>query len=177
MNLLRALPLLLLLPMPAFSAGSISGNISPLEATFAVTLTITASCTLTTNDLAFGTHAGAIGADIPGQANIVVNCTNATPYTVGLNNGTGTGATAASRKMTHTNGTDTVIYSLYTTVGHGTVWDNNCGTPPSPSATCASGTGSGSDQTITVYGLVPTAGQNPVTVGNYSDTVTATLTF
>jgi hypothetical protein len=40
-----------------------------------------------------------------------VQCTNGTPYSIGLNAGAGSGATVAVRKMTH--GSATIDYSLY----------------------------------------------------------------
>lgn len=168
MKTLRLLPLVALLPLSAF-AGTASDN-------FQVTLTITGACTLTANDLDFGTNNGAIAANIDAQSTLVANCTNGTPYSIGLNNGTGSGATASVRKMTNSADNSTVNYSLYTAAARSTVWDNNCTALPGTAASCSNGTGTGANQTINVYGRVP-GGQTSVTIGSYVDTVVATLTF
>ncbi|MES2908778.1 MAG: spore coat U domain-containing protein [Pseudomonadota bacterium] len=167
MKAIRALPLIALLPLSAF-AGTASDN-------FQVTLTITGACSLVANDLDFGTNNGAIIANIDATSTLVPNCTNGTVYSIGLNNGVGSGATASVRKMTNSADSSTVNYSLYTSAARSTVWDNNCTALPAGS-TCVGGTGSGANQTLTVYGRVP-GGQSNVTVGSYVDTVVATLTF
>lgn len=150
-------------------AGTASDN-------FKVTLTILGACSIDANDLDFGTNTGAITPAIDAQSNLQVTCTNGTPYSIGLNNGVGSGATASVRKMTNASDSSTVNYSLYTTAARTSVWDNNCTTLPGTAATCVSGTGSGSAQTLQVFGRVA-ASQPNVTVGQYVDTVIATLTF
>ena len=68
--------------------------------TFQVTLTITAQCTIVSAaTLAFGSN-GVINADIDQTSTLNVQCTNTTPYNIGLNAGTGSGATVATRLMT-----------------------------------------------------------------------------
>ncbi len=168
MKILRALPLLALLPVSAF-AGTASSN-------FQVTLTITGACTLTANPLDFGVNNGAIAANIDAQSSLVANCTSGQDYSIGLNNGVGTGATASVRKMTNSADNSTVNYSLYVLPARSTVWDNVCTTVPGTGANCYNGTGNGANQTVPVYGRVP-GGQTSVTVGSYVDTVVATLTF
>lgn len=165
---LCAMSLCAMIPAVA-EAGSAAAN-------FNVTLTITGACTLVANPLDFGTNSGAISATKDATSTLIANCTNATPYSIGLSNGTGAGATASVRKMTNAADNSTVNYSLFTDAGRTSVWDNNCTTLPGTGTNCANGTGSGSNQTITVFGRVP-APQTAVTVGNYIDNVTATLTF
>lgn len=167
MKALRVLPLVALFPLAAV-AGTASDN-------FQVTLTITGACSIVANDLDFGTNNGAIVANIDATSTLVPNCTNGTVYSIGLNNGVGAGATASVRKMTNSADSSTVNYSLYTAADRATVWDNNCTALPAGSS-CVGGTGTGANQTVTVYGRVP-GGQNNVTVGSYVDTVVATLTF
>lgn len=168
MKALRVLPLLAFLPFPVF-AGTASSN-------FQVTLTITGACSLTANPLDFGVNNGAIASSINATTTLVANCTNGTPYSIGLNNGTGSGATASVRKMTNSADNSTVNYSLYTDTGRTAVWNNSCTSLPGTSTSCSNGTGTGTNQTINVYGQVP-GGQNNVTIGSYVDTVVATLTF
>jgi spore coat protein U-like protein len=134
--------------------------------TFAVTLTITASCSVSATALGFGS-AGILSANVDATSTVTVTCTNTTPYTVGLDAGTGTGATVAARKMT--SGGATVTYSLYSDSGRTTVWGTTIGT------NTVAGTGNGSGQALTVYGRVPS--QTTPAPAAYSDTITVTVTY
>ena len=129
-----------------------------------VTATVLPNCLLSASNLAFGNYAGAL---INSTSTISVTCTNTTPYNVGLNPGLATGATVTTRKMQ--NGANRLSYSLYQNSTHTTNWGNTVNTDTEP------GIGSGAVQSLTVYGQLP-AGQY-VTPGNYSDTITATITY
>jgi spore coat protein U-like protein len=65
-------------------------------------------------------------ANVDNTFTLNVQCTNTTPYHIGLDAGTGTAATVAVRKMT--NGSNTINYSLYTDSTRTTVWGNTVGT-------------------------------------------------
>jgi spore coat protein U-like protein len=94
--------------------------------TFTVQMTITASCTIVSaSTLNFGSQ-GVLTANVDQSSTIQVQCTNTTPYNIGLNAGTGAGATVTVRKMT--SGGATINYSLYTDSGRTTVWGNTVGT-------------------------------------------------
>jgi spore coat protein U-like protein len=135
--------------------------------TFTVQMTITSSCAINSaSTLNFGSS-GVISANVDQTSTIQVQCTNTTPYTIGLNAGTGTGATVAARKMT--NGGNTITYSLYSDSGRTTVWGNTVGTDT------VSATGSGAAQSYTVYGRVPA--QTTPAPATYSDTITVTVTY
>src|SRR6476659_5944901 len=115
--------------------------------TFAVQATITATCTINSaSTLNFGT-VGVLAANTDQTSTIQVACTNTTPYNIGLDAGTGSGATVAVRKLT--SGGATVNYSLYSDAGHATVWGTTIGTDT------VAATGSGSAQSYTVYGRIP----------------------
>jgi spore coat protein U-like protein len=115
-------------------------------------------------NLAFGNYTG---AQVDATSTITVTCTNSSPYKIGLDAGTGSGATVTSRKMT--SGGNTLNYSMYSDSGRTTNWGNTVGTDT------VSGTGTGSAQNVTVYGRIPASQLSPV--GSYSDTVTVTVTF
>ena len=136
--------------------------------TFPVTLTIQGNCSITATAHDFGLNTGAITANIDAQSSLDVTCTNGTDYAVGLSTGNGAGATYAQRRMTNAANASTVNYSLYSDAARTVVWDE--------SANEVSGTGTGLAQSITVYGRVP-APQANVTVGDYADSVVATVTF
>lgn len=135
---------------------------------FLVTATVIDACQLTANNHDFGNYSSISATDLDATSTIEVTCTNGTSYTVELNAGTTSGSTIAARLMT--DGSNTLGYNLYTTSGRTTVWGDGTG-----ASVTVAGTGSGSLQTLTVYGQV-TAGQ-AVPVGSYSDTVTATVNF
>jgi spore coat protein U-like protein len=133
--------------------------------TFSVTATVQATCLISANTLGFGTYTG---VQISATTTLQVTCTNTTPYNVGLNPGTATGATVTTRKMTGP-ASATLNYALYQDSAHTINWGQTVGTDT------VSGTGNGSAQTLTVYGLLA-AGQFPAP-GSYADTITATVTY
>jgi spore coat protein U-like protein len=135
--------------------------------TFTVQVAIQATCTINSaSTLDFGTQ-GVLAANVDQTSTIQVTCTNTTPYNIGLNAGTGSGATVAVRKMT--SGGATINYSLYTDAGRGTVWGNTVSTDTQ------AGTGNGAAQNYTVYGRIPA--QTTPAPGNYADTITVTVTY
>jgi len=138
-----------------------SANIS-----FTTTATVADDCTLSVGSLNFGS-VSSLSSSVAATATITLQCVNGDAYTVGLNAGTGSGATVSARLMT--SGSNTVTYSLYQNNTHTTVWGNTVGT------NTEAGTGSGSTQTLTVYGLVPA--QTWSAPGTYTDTVVVTVTY
>jgi spore coat protein U-like protein len=135
--------------------------------TFAVQATIAATCTINSaSTLNFGTL-GVLASNTDQTSTIQVACTNTTPYNIGLDVGTGSGATVAVRKLT--SGGATVNYSLYSDSGRTTVWGTTIGTDT------VAATGSGAAQSYTVYGRIPA--QTTPAPGNYADTITVTVTY
>ena len=135
--------------------------------TFTVQVSITATCTINSaSTLNFGTQ-GVLSANVDQTSTISVTCTNTTPYNIGLDAGTGAGATVAVRKLT--SGGATVNYTLYSDTGRTTVWGNTVSTDT------VSGTGNGAAQSLTVYGRV--AAQTTPAPGTYTDTITVTVTY
>lgn len=133
--------------------------------TFQVTATVQSTCLISAAPLAFGTYTGVVNST---SSNLTVTCTSTTPYNVGLDAGTASGATVSNRSMLDAS-SNKLNYKLSKDSGNTTNWGNTVGTDT------AAGTGSGSAQTMTVYGQIP-AGQY-VKPGSYSDTITATLTY
>jgi spore coat protein U domain-containing protein, fimbrial subunit CupE1/2/3/6 len=135
--------------------------------TMTVQVTITATCLINSaSTLNFGTQ-GVLAANVDQTSTIQVTCTNTTPYNIGLNAGTGTGATVATRKLT--SGANTVNYTLYSNSGRTTVWGNTVSTDT------VAGTGTGAAQNYTVYGRIPA--QTTPAPGSYTDTITVTVTY
>jgi spore coat protein U-like protein len=126
---------------------------------------VSAGCGIGANPLNFGNYTGTV---LQATTTLQVACTSGTPYNVGLNAGTGAGATITTRKMTGPGGAE-LGYQLFSNSGHSVNWGNTVGT------NTVSGTGANGVQSLTVYGQIP-AGQS-VPTGNYTDTITATLTY
>jgi spore coat protein U-like protein len=144
-----------------------SASASTTTSTFTTQVTLAATCVINSaSTLNFGTQ-GVLAANVPGTSTIAVQCTDTTPYNIGLDVGLGTGATVAVRKMT--SGGATVNYSLYSDSAHTTVWGNTVSTDT------VAASANGASQNYTVYGLVPP--QTTPAPGTYTDTVTVTVTY
>jgi len=124
-------------------------------------------CTINVNTLAFPSS-GLLSSALRSTATMSVGCSANAAYQIALNGGSVAGNVAA-RAMKNTINSDQVSYQLSNTLD-GTIWgDGTAGT------IMVTGTGDGTVHTQTVYGKVPA--QSSVTPGNYSDTVTALVSF
>lgn len=155
-----------------FMAGSTNNACTSFVAQYTLqfsstnTASISNNCTLNSTNLNFGT-AGFLLSNVDTTNTLSVKCINSTPYTMSLDNGLGSGATASARKMTSSS--NTVTYSIYSDIGRSSVWGNTVGT------NTVSGTGTGTTQSFTGYGRVPP--QTTPAPGAYSDTIVAGITF
>jgi spore coat protein U domain-containing protein, fimbrial subunit CupE1/2/3/6 len=120
-----------------------------------------ATCALSSTNIQFGTFSG---TTINISGTITVNCPSGTAYQVGINAGTGAGATVTNRLMS---GPASALlgYGLFSNAAHTSNWGNTSGTG------WVAGTGIGSNQTLTVYAQLPSNEYAPA--GNYND---ATIT-
>jgi spore coat protein U-like protein len=119
-----------------------------------------ASCrTPTATGVVFGTYTGTL-VEITGT--ITVHCTNGAAYDVGLSGGDSGSVTARTME----NGAYKLNYALTSVSYTGTNWGNT-------SPTWVTGTGSGANQVLTVYGELAAA--QYVAPGAYTDTITVTV--
>lgn len=155
-----------------FSAAQEARGATPVTNTFQVTATITSSCTVSGSNLNFGSAIDPLAAGVPldASSNLTVSCSNSTPYSVSLNAGANAGGTANFTSRAMISGGNSLAYQLYLDSGRSSVW----GDGTSSSAT-KSGTGTGSAQTIPVYGRIPSLAN--VVPGSYTDTVTVTVSY
>jgi spore coat protein U-like protein len=161
-----AISLVMLAPQFATAAVYSTGS---KNNTFDTTVTIIADCIIAANNLNFGSTQGVLATTVTANTTLSVTCTNTTPYTVGLSAGTGTGSTGTTRYMSGTGAnTSTVAFDLFQTAG-ATQWGNTQGTDTK------SGTGSGTAQTLTVYGQIGV--QTTPQPDTYKSTITATVYF
>jgi spore coat protein U-like protein len=138
------------------------------------TVTVIPNCYVSATPLNFGT-ASLLTSNIDATASVTVQCTNTTPYSIGLDNGAN--ANGAQRRMSSGSTSTYVNYNLYTDAARSSPWTSTTSSTSCSGGanTCILGTGAGSNQNVTVYGRVPPqTGPGP---GSYSDTVVVTITF
>jgi len=145
----------------------VAANAATANTTMPVTMTITAGCTVAATSVAFGSQS-VLASNTAASGTLSVTCTNTTPYNVGLDAGSGVGATVAVRKMTGP-ASAIINYGLFQNAALTTAFGNTVGT------NTVAGTGIGTSQTITVYGQVPA--QSSPAPGSYADVVNVTITF
>jgi spore coat protein U-like protein len=133
---------------------------------FTVSATVINNCTISVGNISFSTS-GLLSAALTANGSITTRCTNGNAYQIALNKGLN--GTVAARKMLSSGGA-MVGYQLYIDAARTLLWgDGTLGT------SMAGGTGTGNVLTTTIYGVVPV--QATPAPGNYSDTVTATISF
>lgn len=98
------------------------------------------------------------------SATLTINCTNAVPYSIVSDSGQNTDISQQRRMRL---GTSYLRYDLYTGA--------DLGTPYPTSGTSESGTGTGANQSIIIYGAIPS--QAATVAGLYQDTLTLTVTY
>ncbi|HUA89202.1 MAG TPA: spore coat U domain-containing protein [Steroidobacteraceae bacterium] len=143
--------------------------------TFGVSVTVNSNCLVSAANLAFPNYTPA-GGNQTANTTVSVRCTKGSPFTVALNAGTTAGGSFAQRLMSNGAG-QTVEYNLYTVSNFATVWgDGTAGT--STVAGTGAGVAAGNAISETVYGeLVDSAANQGVPPGNYTDTITVTVSY
>lgn len=141
--------------------------------TFNVTSSVAANCNISATDLNFGAYDPLVAnktTALDVNTTVTVLCTKGSAgVTVGLNLGTHT--VAGNRFMS--NGTDSLHYELYSDSAGGTVWGNSGAGLVTWPVFGPIGAGAGTPHTV--FGRV-LAGQD-VSIGSYSDAITATVNF
>jgi spore coat protein U-like protein len=154
---------------PAPTAAGNSGLVTGAMAVN-VNATVAPQCSAyVTTDMDFGSNVGTVAANIDRTSTIGLTCINRTAYTIGLNNGNN--ASGTTRRMRIGTTSYYVPYELYSNSGRTVRWGNTINTDTIP------GTGTGSAQTLTVYGRVPPTGTTVPAEGSYSDIITVTITY
>jgi spore coat protein U-like protein len=121
-----------------------------------------AACTVSATNVVFGTYTGAL---LEYRGTITVNCSYGATYHVGLDGGNSGSVTA----RTMVNGAYKLNYALTSGSYTGTNWGNTTGS-------WVSGTGSGRNQTIYVYGKLAAAQYVAPSATMYTDpTITVTV--
>ena len=139
-------------------------------ASLTVTANVIKNCTISTAPLTLGAYdpvAANATAPLDGIGTITVTCTKGAVAKVGLN--AGANGQGATRRMT-LSATEFLTYEIYKDTGHANVWGDTADTaldiPAAPNR---------NPRTFTAYGRVAAA--QDAAVGNYTDTVVATVNF
>lgn len=139
--------------------------------TFGVSAVVNPNCLVAAQALAFGGYDGT--AAKTGSSDITVRCSSGTTYAVSLSTGGGTFA----QRLLSGSGTNKLQYNLFTSPAATTIWGDgtlSTGTVPGTGA----GMAAASTQTHTVYGQLPDNAFNQgAPSGNYTDTITVTVTY
>lgn len=131
---------------------------------YGVSATVQATCLISTTPVSFGTYTGVVANS---TATLTLTCTSTTPYDVALHPGAATGAKVTTRQMT---GNSTSLnYALFSDSARTVNWGQTVGTDT------VHGVGNASNQTLTVYGQI--AANQYVALGDYTDTITATINY
>jgi spore coat protein U-like protein len=141
-----------------------SCNNTGTSPSFTVSANILPSCTLSVAPLAFGS-VGSLTSNKDAETSITANCTSGVPYSISLGRGAGITSPTA-RKMTK--GTDTLTYGTYQDPNRVVEWGDLISND-------VDGTGTGTAQSIPVYGRIPPQPLPPS--GTYNDTVVVTITY
>jgi spore coat protein U-like protein len=123
---------------------------------------VLSTCSISASNMTFSSITTGTTSNTDATSSLTVNCSQGTPYTVSL----GTGANYSDvRRMAW--GGSYVEYALYQDSARSQEWIDQI---------TKADTGTGADQTLTVFGRIP-SGQSISKTGNYGDTVIATITY
>jgi spore coat protein U-like protein len=146
------------------------GQSTSASADLAVSASVSKNCTISTAAVSFGAYdpvAANAATPLDAIGKVTITCTKGAAAKVGL--GPGSNAQGSTRRML--GGTAVYLtYELYRDSTHSTVWGNTTDTaldiPAAPNR---------NPRDFTVYGRIAAA--QDATVGNYTDTVVATVNF
>lgn len=146
------------------SGGAANGSFS-----FTARATVPAVCTITTaSNLNFASPTNLLTSNLDQTSTIGLTCTNGANWQIGLDNGAN--ASGAQRRMRLGATGNYVGYELYRDSTRTQRWGSTL------NSDTRSGSGSGTAQTVTVYGRVPPQAPMPA-AGAYKDTILVTVTY
>ncbi len=173
MNTSRTLKIALTaLTAATLSLAGLQAQAATVTANLGVTATVISSCVVSGGTINFGSAIDPTVAAVPLDASttLTVQCTSTTPYSVALNAGVNAGGNSAFSARKIKNGLATLGYQLYADALRTIVWGDGTNV-----SLASPGVGTGSNQSLTVYGRLPSlTGAVP---GTYTDTVTVTVTY
>lgn len=136
--------------------------------------TLVCSCSVSTTSVTFGAYNPISPSPFDSTGNVRVTCGGVLglliPYDIALDKGT----LITPRKMI--SGSNTLNYDLYTSSAHTVIWGDGTGGTQIVSDDITITLLGGTSKNHTVYGRIP-GSQIQALPGNYSDTVTVTVTY
>lgn len=160
--MLKKVAFLAVAALPVFASSAYATDV---DDTLGLTATITSSCTNVVGaDINFGAAIISVASPINASTTMTVNCTTGVPYVIGITNG------AQGNRSMSDGATHTLDYELYTDNSYavGSIW-------PTIATSTFGGTGSGADQSYTIYGRLPS--QVTPVAATYTDSVTVTVRY
>ena len=134
--------------------------------TFRVSARVENVCSVSANDLNFGTYSQQTGSN--GTTQLRAVCSPQATYSIGLNEGTGGGTITGGRLMASPGG-QKLQYQLYSDSSRTAIWGNTAGQD------MVTGVGTGLAQDHTVFGAIP--GTQSIPAGDYGDTITVRIYY
>lgn len=129
-----------------------------------------AVCSVNNPTLNFGSFNPLTGNSVDSTGTITVTCLlQLSGYTIALSSGNS--GSYNPRRMT--SGANTLDYNLYTDNSYSQIWGDNTG----GSIIVDGGSSLLGSRNHTVYGRIPLSTQRGASVGNYSDSITITITY
>jgi spore coat protein U-like protein len=163
MKSLHIAGMLALLAAPLVGATQVGA--ATATASLTVTATVAGTCTISATSMAFGTLSTT--ADNNPTATVTYNCSNGTYARITADQGQNWANASSDRVMV--SGSNRLNYQLYLASERSRRLDDYAG--------AFDRTGTGSDATVTIYGRVRAADAAAAAPGNYTDTVTLTITY
>lgn len=167
-----------LLAAAVFALGGIAMSASATIATgtFNVSLTVNKTCAVNTtaasNITLAAVNAGATTATLPGT--FTVNCSNKTPFNVGL--APSGGSTAGTGALTAPSG-GTITYALYQDAAGLTPWGNTATASAVGNGKSGLGGGMATAKAVSFTTYANATGSTDVQPDTYTDTVTINVNF
>lgn len=147
----------------AFTAGYVFAALT--SQSLNVSVSVQGTCSISTRDISFPNYSIASAEAVRGTGSILTECNSGLNYSIEIDSGLNS---SGSQRQMSDGGTGRLLYKLCQDSGCQTPWGDD-----SPLGNPFTGSGSGSQQDITVYGeILP---NQSVPAGNYSDTVTCTI--
>lgn len=154
------------------AAGGAQASSSTVTANMQVTANVQSACLLSTTNMAFGSLSPSIAN--PGTATITWSCTEGTAASITVGSG-GYPGTSSRFAANTADTTKTIPYGLYTSSTYDTAIPvTDTGTS---GLTGLTGSGTLNSNTVTIYGNIAAADASAAEPGEYTDSVTLTLTY
>ncbi len=160
-------------------AGAAAAATSPATATFTVSLQVNKTCVVSTTSASNITLGAtdANGTSASSSGTFSVNCSNTTPFYVGLAPSNGSTVGTGTLKGAISGNTATVAYALYQDAGLTTAWGNTASSTAVGNGVGGTGQGMSAAKAISEKVYAKATGSTDVQPDTYSDTVTINVNF